>query len=127
MMPRIAIKSCLLRSSISLKFEERLLTRLDGLSRRCSVFRKLSQHQEWQRVLQSASGIRAHGSLWDLIQNGPALCERDVQHIGPLEGSFRGNPNYMSPESVARGQIEPALDVWSLGCIVVEMLSGKRA
>ncbi|KAG5149476.1 hypothetical protein JHK82_016357 [Glycine max] len=39
---------------------------------------------------------------------------------------FRGTPFYMSPESVV-GQIEPALDIWSLGCIVIEMITGFRA
>lgn len=39
---------------------------------------------------------------------------------------FRGTPFYMSPESIV-GQIEPALDIWSLGCIVIEMITGFRA
>ncbi|XP_061343638.1 mitogen-activated protein kinase kinase kinase 20-like [Gastrolobium bilobum] len=36
---------------------------------------------------------------------------------------FRGTPLYMSPESV-KGQIETSLDIWSLGCIVIEMITG---
>ncbi|KAL5855599.1 hypothetical protein ACOSQ4_005401 [Xanthoceras sorbifolium] len=40
---------------------------------------------------------------------------------------FRGTPLYMSPESFLCGEIESALDIWSLGCIVVEMLTGKPA
>ncbi|XP_042983360.1 mitogen-activated protein kinase kinase kinase 20-like [Carya illinoinensis] len=39
--------------------------------------------------------------------------------------SFRGTPNYMSPESVLWGIITPALDIWSLGCVVVEMVTGN--
>ncbi|KAJ8766637.1 hypothetical protein K2173_001157 [Erythroxylum novogranatense] len=38
-----------------------------------------------------------------------------------------GTPLYMSPESVAVGEITPALDIWSLGCIIIEMVTGKRA
>ncbi|PON61634.1 Serine/threonine protein kinase [Trema orientale] len=38
---------------------------------------------------------------------------------------FRGTPIYMSPESV-QGRIETTLDIWSLGCVVVEMCTGRR-
>ncbi|KAK7303190.1 hypothetical protein RJT34_14092 [Clitoria ternatea] len=37
---------------------------------------------------------------------------------------FRGTPLYMSPESLF-GQIEAPLDIWSLGCIVIEMITGR--
>nr|KYP69019.1 Mitogen-activated protein kinase kinase kinase A [Cajanus cajan] len=39
---------------------------------------------------------------------------------------FRGTPYYMSPESVI-GVIGTALDIWSLGCIVIEMITGMDA
>ncbi|KAF2309342.1 hypothetical protein GH714_001677 [Hevea brasiliensis] len=39
--------------------------------------------------------------------------------------TFRGTPLYMSPESVKLAEISPALDIWSLGCIVIEMITGK--
>ncbi|ESQ52969.1 hypothetical protein EUTSA_v10017904mg [Eutrema salsugineum] len=39
---------------------------------------------------------------------------------------FVGTPIYMSPESVQDGTVEKALDLWSLGCIVLEMYIGKR-
>lgn len=38
---------------------------------------------------------------------------------------FRGTPKYMSPESVVFGKIDAPMDIWSLGCILVEMISGK--
>ncbi|XP_041016278.1 mitogen-activated protein kinase kinase kinase 20-like [Juglans microcarpa x Juglans regia] len=41
--------------------------------------------------------------------------------------SFRGTPYYMSPESVLLGIITPSLDIWSLGCVVVEMVTGNVA
>ncbi|XP_057968165.1 mitogen-activated protein kinase kinase kinase 20-like [Malania oleifera] len=38
---------------------------------------------------------------------------------------FRGTPLYMSPEAVVRGTQGPPSDVWALGCVVLEMLTGR--
>ncbi|CAN6830645.1 unnamed protein product [Brassica oleracea] len=38
---------------------------------------------------------------------------------------FVGSPIYMSPESVYNGVVEKALDLWSVGCIVLEMYAGE--
>ncbi|KAK9284315.1 hypothetical protein L1049_023486 [Liquidambar formosana] len=40
---------------------------------------------------------------------------------------LRGTPLYMSPESVNGGENESPADIWALGCVVVEMVSGKPA
>lgn len=39
--------------------------------------------------------------------------------------SFRGNPNWMSPESVKSSEFTRFSDIWSLGCTVIEMATGK--
>ncbi|XP_010512901.1 PREDICTED: mitogen-activated protein kinase kinase kinase YODA-like [Camelina sativa] len=41
------------------------------------------------------------------------------------ESPYLGTPLYMSPESVQNGIAEEALDLWSLGCIVLEMYTGE--
>ncbi|XP_043714779.1 mitogen-activated protein kinase kinase kinase 20-like [Telopea speciosissima] len=41
--------------------------------------------------------------------------------------SLRGTPLYMSPESVAGEEQEAPSDIWALGCVVAEMISGKPA
>lgn len=41
-----------------------------------------------------------------------------------IDSPFVGSPVYMSPESVHNGVAEKALDLWSLGCIVLEMFTG---
>eukprot|EP00268_Persea_americana_P046826 TRINITY_DN4843_c0_g1_i1.p1 TRINITY_DN4843_c0_g1~~TRINITY_DN4843_c0_g1_i1.p1 ORF type:complete len:464 (+),score=99.48 TRINITY_DN4843_c0_g1_i1:157-1548(+) len=43
------------------------------------------------------------------------------------EFCLRGTPLYVAPESVARREVEPPSDIWSLGCAVVEMITGKPA
>ncbi|KAA0059705.1 mitogen-activated protein kinase kinase kinase ANP1-like [Cucumis melo var. makuwa] len=40
---------------------------------------------------------------------------------------FKGTPRYMSPESVVFNEVNDADDIWSLGCILVKMISGKSA
>lgn len=41
------------------------------------------------------------------------------------ENSVRGTPLYMSPESILKKEYEPPMDVWSVGCLVAEMATGK--
>ncbi|KAK4375513.1 hypothetical protein RND71_006190 [Anisodus tanguticus] len=42
-----------------------------------------------------------------------------------LEPYWRGTPMYLSPEAVADNVQEFPADIWALGCIVLEMLTGK--
>ncbi|KAI3463483.1 hypothetical protein Pfo_020146 [Paulownia fortunei] len=42
-----------------------------------------------------------------------------------LEPYWRGTPMYLSPEAVMDNEQEPPCDIWALGCIVLEMLTGK--
>jgi eukaryotic-like serine/threonine-protein kinase len=38
-----------------------------------------------------------------------------------------GSPSYMSPEQVKEGSIEDKSDIFSLGCVLYEMLTGEKA
>ncbi|OMO71584.1 hypothetical protein CCACVL1_18151 [Corchorus capsularis] len=51
---------------------------------------------------------------------------RGVKNMRKWDYGFCGTPTYISPESIVR-QIWGALDVWSLGCIVIEMITGRPA
>ncbi|KAL4568727.1 hypothetical protein LXL04_024342 [Taraxacum kok-saghyz] len=40
---------------------------------------------------------------------------------------IRGTPMYMAPETVVSDEQEPPSDIWALGCLVAEMVTGKPA
>ncbi len=48
--------------------------------------------------------------------------EDDVQLTG--DGRIIGTPRYMSPEQIMSSAIDPRSDIYSLGCIIFEMLCG---
>ncbi|KAK9937827.1 hypothetical protein M0R45_014595 [Rubus argutus] len=43
-----------------------------------------------------------------------------------IQDSWRGTPMYLSPEVVLCNEQEQPSDIWAVGCIVLEMLTGER-
>jgi serine/threonine-protein kinase len=52
------------------------------------------------------------------------VTESDTTHITST-GTTVGTPGYMSPEQYTGQQLTPAADIYSLGCLMYETLSGK--
>lgn len=47
------------------------------------------------------------------------------EDIARLCNSLKGTPYYMAPEVLKRTGHNISADIWSLGCLVIEMVSGK--
>ncbi|CAL9231778.1 unnamed protein product [Arabidopsis halleri] len=57
---------------------------------------------------------------------GISLEVGEIPDHWKIEYPFVGTPNYMPPESLHDGVAQKTLDLWSLGCLVLEMYVGKK-
>ena len=44
-----------------------------------------------------------------------------------IPGQILGTPGYLAPEQLRGEEVTPQADLFSLGCVVLEMLTGRRA
>src|SRR5438445_726568 len=64
--------------------------------------------------------------LHDLHGEGPMGIARLQSADICGSGAIVGTPNYMAPEQVTNGPITPATDLFSVGCLLYELLSYRK-
>lgn len=93
------------------------------------------------RVARAIHHVHSHGIVHRDLKPGNILLEENdkpvVSDFGlakALEGETDlthpgeapGTPAYMAPEQVARRKLGPCTDIWALGVILFELLTGQR-
>ena len=53
------------------------------------------------------------------------IYRSDTDDIAKMSASLKGTPYYMAPEVIKRTGHNHSADIWSFGCMMIEMLSGK--
>jgi serine/threonine-protein kinase len=73
--------------------------------------------------------VESRGNAW------VKLLDFGIAKLGPLAGQRTaqtrasvviGTPDYMSPEQVTGSQVTPATDIYALGCVLFELITGHR-
>lgn len=69
-------------------------------------------------------GGEPHGDAVKILDFGVARFKAEDQHL-TTTGSIIGSPPYMSPEQAHGGEADERSDLYSLGCVLFEMLTGS--
>jgi serine/threonine-protein kinase len=96
-----------------------ILSALDALHRRAIVHRDLKP----SNVFLSTHGVK----LVDFGLARPVNCETLETTALTLPGVLLGTPRYMSPEQARGADIDARTDLFAVGALLFEMLSGKPA
>jgi hypothetical protein len=80
------------------------------------------------RDLKPENVMRAKDGAVKVLDFGLALIEQDgsVTNL-TRSGTLMGTPGYMSPEQLQGEEASPAVDIYALGLLLHEMLTGKHA
>jgi serine/threonine protein kinase/Tol biopolymer transport system component len=75
------------------------------------------------RDIKSSNLIMTHNGQIKILDFGLALTQEQTRITGA--GDVLGTPAYMSPEQASAKNVDHRTDIWSLGVVLYEMLSGQ--
>lgn len=80
-------------------------------------------------LVETERGVRAvvtdFGLAQAVLPNGPIWTSNQKRSL-TASGRLLGTLAYMSPEQLERGEVTPSSDIYGLGLVMYEMLSGER-
>ena len=107
----------------AVKYAGQILDALDTAHRKGITHRDLKPGN----ILVTKQGVKLLD--FGLARRSSPIRERDLALTAALtgKGEILGTPQYMSPEQLEGKEADERSDLFSFGCVLFEMLTGKRA